>query len=183
MRWPSRLPLSMVQAETVLLSQSPQVRLDHLSIDYHPRGFDFEGSGAEVEQVATCARPFAAPHARGCFEHPQREEPVLAQALQERSVADRPSRSCGPCGERAAGVRRRRRLPSRRQHQVECPQWYAALFDGLVQRPDRRRGVRNDHCRVLHFGLALRRSFCCLCDIGRVADGAVDGHGRPAGSG
>jgi len=59
------------------------VRLDHLAVDHHAGRADRERSGVEVEQFPASARQFAAPHARGRFEYPQREEPVLARALQE----------------------------------------------------------------------------------------------------
>jgi hypothetical protein len=72
-----------VERQRVLCVLGLAVRLDHLAVDDYPRGFDFERSGVEVEQVAACARQLAAAHARCCFEDPQREEPVVARALQE----------------------------------------------------------------------------------------------------
>src|SRR6266567_548 len=81
------------------------VRLDHLAIDDDPGYFDLERAAVEVEQVAVSARQFTAPHARGHLQDPQREEPVLACALQERlELVDRPDLATLTGNARRVGV-------------------------------------------------------------------------------
>jgi hypothetical protein len=52
------------------------VVLDHPAIHDDPGYLDREGSGVQAEQVPADACQLAAPHARGSFEDPQREEPI-----------------------------------------------------------------------------------------------------------
>ena len=73
-----------VERQDVLSVLGLAVRLDHPAVHDDPRGFDGECSGVQVEQVTARARQLAAAHARGSFEHPQREEPVRPGTLQER---------------------------------------------------------------------------------------------------
>ena len=73
-----------VERQHVLSVLGLAVRLDHPAVHDDPRDLDRERSGVQVEQIPAGARQLAAAHARGGFEHPQREEPIRPGALQER---------------------------------------------------------------------------------------------------
>jgi hypothetical protein len=73
-----------VKGQQVLSVLCLAVRLDHLAVHDHPRDIDLKRAGGQVEEVPPRACQLAAPHARGGFEHPKREEPVSPRALQKR---------------------------------------------------------------------------------------------------
>jgi hypothetical protein len=72
-----------VERQDVLRVLRLAVRPDHLAVHDHPRDLDNKRAGGQVEEVTASARQFAASHARGGFEYPQRKESVGPRALQE----------------------------------------------------------------------------------------------------
>lgn len=73
-----------VERQDVLRVLGLAVRLNDLAVHHDAGRVDGEHPGRQVEQITASARQLAASHARGGFEHPQREEPVRPGPLQKR---------------------------------------------------------------------------------------------------
>lgn len=93
-----------VEREQVLSVLGLAVRLNHLAVDDDAGRADGEDSGVEVEQVSASARQLAAPHARGRFEHPQREERSPSYLAKSSKSLTLKVASGNPCARQHAAI-------------------------------------------------------------------------------